>query len=110
MPRARRASEGGSVSEMLIVDTFTRLIFGDKDAYSSRELHIIQALRTVDPNVAFDSHDDMGEYLRALGVQEMIQLVARVREQLAEGLHNLQDAARGAVDAASHTPVNRRAH
>jgi hypothetical protein len=52
----------------------------------------------------------MGEYLRALGVQEMIQLVARVRVQLAEGLHNLQDAGRVVVDTASHVAVNRRTH
>ena len=110
MQRANRASEGGSISEMAIVDTFTKLIFGEEETYSSKELHIIQAFRTVDPNVAFDSHTDMGEYLRALGVQEMIQLVARVRVQLAEGLHNLQDAGRAVVDTASHVAVNRRTH
>lgn len=76
-------SEAAPVSEMTIVDTFTKLIFGEDSRYTAKELRIIQALRMVDTNVLFDSHRDMGEYLRALGVQEMIQLVTRVQRQLA---------------------------
>jgi len=78
--------EGGPVSEMAIVDTFTKLIFGEESEYSGRELMIIQAFRRVDVNVGQDSHHEMGGYLRALGVREMIKLVSRVREQLANGL------------------------
>ena len=33
----------------------------------------------VDHSVALDSRRDMGDYLRALGVREMIQLVTRVQ-------------------------------
>ncbi|MEP0203780.1 MAG: hypothetical protein ABJ084_05890 [Halioglobus sp.] len=71
------------VSEMAIVDTFTKLIFGESAQYSSQELLIIQALRLADANVALDSHGDMGGYLRALGVAEMIHLVSDVQQQLA---------------------------
>ena len=78
--------EGGAVSEMAIVDTFTKLIFGEDDEFSSRELLIIQAMRAVDNNVTLDDHRAMGEYLSALGVQEMIQLVSRVRQRLADGV------------------------
>lgn len=74
------------VSEMVIVDTFTKLIFGEESGYNDRELQIIQALRVVDENVAVDRYRDMGNYLRALGVQEMIGLVARVRASLARGV------------------------
>jgi len=74
------------ISEMAIVDTITKLIFGEEDDYDSRELTIIQALRSVDANVLLDSHRDMGGYLRALGVAEMIQLVTRVRERCRVGI------------------------
>lgn len=73
------------VGEMAIVDTFTKLIFGEESEYSDCELRIIQALRVVDDNIAVDRYRDMGGYLRALGVQEMIGLVARVRATLAKG-------------------------
>jgi hypothetical protein len=81
---------GEPVSEMAIVDTFTRLIFGAQDGFSSSEKLIIQALRVVDASVALDDYGDMGEYLRALGVAEMIELVTRVQANLAG---TLQDAA-----------------
>ena len=85
MKRSRGIRDGGPVSEMAIVDTFTKLIFGEDSRYSAGELRIIQALRMVDTNVVFDSHRDLGAYLRALGVQEMIKLVTRVQRQLASG-------------------------
>jgi hypothetical protein len=93
----------GAISEMMIVDTFTKLIFGEQGAYSDLELGIIQAFRAVDTNVALDSHEQMGEYLRALGVEEMIRLVSQVREQLGAGLHP-------PADTANHLARNRRAH
>ena len=74
------------VSEMLIVDTFTKLIFGEGSQYTDGELAIIQALRQVDANVALDSHLDMGVYLRALGVREMIILVGQVRSFMADDM------------------------
>lgn len=74
------------VSEMLIVDTFTKLIFGEGSQYTDSELAIIQALRQVDANVALDSHLDMGVYLRALGVREMIILVGQVRSFMADDM------------------------
>ena len=73
----------GPVTEMAIVNTFTKLIFGD-EANSPRELSIIQAFRSVDANVLRDSHAELGEYLRNLGVREMIQLVSRLRQHMKE--------------------------
>lgn len=71
------------VTEMAVVDTFTKLIFGDED-YSEREIAIIEAFRLVNPDVFRDNYREMGEYLRSLGVREMIQLVSRVRQRMGE--------------------------
>lgn len=68
---------------MAIVDTFTKLIFGD-ERYSDRESIIIEALLSVHADVLRDSYVEMGEYLRGLGVREMIQLVSRVQEHIAD--------------------------
>lgn len=72
----------GQFSEMAIVDTFTRLIFREEADFSPRDRVVIEAFRSVDPNVFMDSYADMGDYLRNLGVSEMIHLVARIREDI----------------------------
>ncbi len=79
MKRKIEIGEAYEVSEMTIVDTFTKLIFGQESEYSDSDLQIIQTLRHVDDHVSVDSHRDMGVYLRALGVREMIVLVSQVR-------------------------------
>ena len=84
MQQAHKLIGVSPVGEMAIVDTFTKLIFGEPENYSREELLIIQALRMVDTTVLFDSHRDMGEYLRALGVGEMVQLVSRVQRHMRE--------------------------
>ena len=111
MQHAHSASAGGSVSEMAIVDTFTKLVFGEEDDYSARELLIIKAFRSIDANVFTDTHHHMGEYLRALGVREMIQLVSQVQVELLSGVDSVNSKAnlvRGASDP--HSVMNRRAH
>jgi hypothetical protein len=111
MQRAHSSSEGGPVSEMAIVDTFTKLIFGEENDYSARELLIIRAFRAVDTNVLADTHRAMGEYLRAQGVREMIQLVSQVRMQLLSGVDTLNGKANLVLGASDHHQVmNRRAH
>ena len=102
MKRAVQGGESGAVTDMSIVDTFTKLIFGEAEAYSNQELLIIQALRAVDANVALDSHRDMGVYLRALGVREMIALVGQVQAQLAQGATVLSSAVSLPSEASSH--------
>ncbi len=108
MKNAHKVSDVSAVSEMAIVDTFTKLIFGEVDHYSTQELLIIQALRMVDTNVLFDSHRDMGQYLRALGVGEMVQLVSRVQTQLREQLPAILDS--NGVESGRNSALNRRAH
>lgn len=94
--------EGGPFSEMVIVDTFTKLIFGEEE-YGADEKTIIDALRAVDANVTRDGYREMGEYLRALGVIEMVQLVSRVQAQLACDVHTDTAAPR-------HRTPDRRLH
>ncbi len=93
----------GPVSEMAIVDTFTKLIFAGEEELSSSEELIIQAFRMVDASVALDTHQEMGQYLRALGVREMIQLVTRVQVCLLEGLQAIARVGKASV-------LDRRAH
>jgi len=108
MKRAHAGRDGSQTSEMAIVDTFTKLIFGEDRRYSNRELMIIQAFRMVDTNVVFDSHRDMGAYLRALGVDEMIQLVTRVQRQLAAGMPSVADGR--TTPEQNGNALSRRAH
>ena len=96
------ANRSDDVSEMAIVDTFTKLIFGDDNQYDAHQLAIIQALRDVDANVALDSHGEMGAYLRALGVREMIGLVSRVRGALASGISLPTGSTGGTVTSHPH--------
>jgi hypothetical protein len=101
----------GPVTEMAIVNTFTKLIFGD-EANSPRELSIIQAFRSVDANVLRDSHAELGEYLRNLGVREMIQLVSRLRQHMKETAENSVTANGQAAPSANigRCGQNRGAH
>ena len=103
MKRASDCKTTEPVSEMAIVDTFTKLIFGEEDTFNSSEELIIQAFRLVDHSVVLDSHKDMGVYLRALGVSEMIQLVMRVQACLADGMQAI-------VRIRKETVLDRRAH
>ncbi|NND66752.1 MAG: hypothetical protein HKN19_04110 [Halioglobus sp.] len=75
---------GVVVTEMTIVDTFTKLIFAVDDEFSAIELAVMDAFRAVEANVYRDTTAEMGEYLRNLGVREMIQLVALVERQMRE--------------------------
>jgi len=93
----------GQAGEMAIVDTFTKLIFEEEGALTSGEELIIEAFRLVDHSVALDSYRDMGIYLRALGVAEMIQLVSQVQICLVDG-------AQAVAGARRETVLDRRAH
>lgn len=66
------------LSEMEIVDTFTQLIFGEGEGLTESQCSIVELLRTVEVDVMLDNTREMGVYLRALGVDEMIKLVRLV--------------------------------
>jgi len=73
------------VSELEIVDICTKLIFGIDEKLSLHEQLIITALRLSDENFAGDDAVEMGKYLRALGVKEMIKLVAAAKQHIDAG-------------------------
>ncbi len=76
------AGGGSHGVEMDIVDTFTRLIFADEDGFGQREHAIVEALRCCEPQLDAGDTSQMGEFLRALGVTEMIALVSRVHNRM----------------------------
>ncbi|NQX88783.1 MAG: hypothetical protein HRT77_08960 [Halioglobus sp.] len=76
-----RSDQIGPVTEMAIVNAFTKLIFVDEH-YSEEEVVIVDALRAVSADALRESYEQIGEYLRRLGVREMIQLVALVKEHI----------------------------
>jgi hypothetical protein len=88
-------NEANPMSEMAIVNTFTKLIFGEV-IFTERELSIIDGFRAVDADVLRDSHEEMGEYLRSLGVREMIQLVSRLHRHITKP-GETQSSLRGAA-------------
>lgn len=75
----RHAEQTAVPSEMEIVDCFTRLIFSPGDGLSPCEKTIVETLCLVDDNAGYcRGVDEIGAYLRDLGVREMIRLVSRV--------------------------------
>jgi hypothetical protein len=98
------------ISEMAIVDTFTRLIFADDSGFDLREELIIETFRTVDANVLLDSYVEMGEYLRNLGVREMIHLVSRIREQVLDEVDAAMSRLSDAKSMGANTASRRDSH
>ena len=93
MRNAPKEQEDGPVTEMAIVNTFTKLIFGD-EVYSAREISIIEAFQAMELSLSRGDRLEMGEYLRNLGVREMIQLVSGLRQYLS-GCANAPRTGRG---------------
>ncbi|WP_019528382.1 hypothetical protein [Dasania marina] len=72
--------ENGCISEMAIVDMFTRLIFdADTELDESGQL-LLDIVQHREPSLEHASRRDISEYLRAMDVHEMIVVVAQVKE------------------------------
>mgnify|MGYP003677266073 CR=1 FL=1 len=87
------------VTELAIVDLFTKLNIGADAELSQAELQILGALRAVESGLLLQSPNDVGFYLRALCVSDMIALVNRVQEHSASSYRNpaLQGSVTGAL-------------
>jgi hypothetical protein len=96
MRRAFKEKEQGPVTEMAIVNTFTKLIFGD-EAFTRQEQSIIAAFQAMDVAVRGGSRAEMGEYLRNLGVREMIQLVSGLQLYLSSSRNSASQPMRSKV-------------
>jgi hypothetical protein len=83
MRYALEKQKEGPMSEMAIVNTFTKLIFGEDD-FSAREVAIIEALQSMNNGVSCATRKAVGEYLRNLGVREMIDLVSSLQKSLSD--------------------------
>ena len=70
------------VEEMSIVDVFTKLIFDADAALDSSESLILDFLGQVDPGLMGAARRDTSEFLRAMSVDEMISLVAKVKRSM----------------------------
>ncbi len=67
------------INEMLIVDVFTRLIFDAEVILGDTGLIVVELLEQVEGSLAGQPRREVSEYLRALGVDEMIAVVKQVK-------------------------------
>jgi hypothetical protein len=74
------------LDEMSIVDIFTRLIFDAESPLNVEEARIVELLCHVEPGLSGVSRRDLSEYLRSMGVEEMIQVVARLKHFMEQQL------------------------
>ncbi len=73
------AEAQSSISELSIVDTCTRLVFGDGPLLSETDELIVAALERDDQLTGAQS---LGDQIREMGVNEMIALVGRTKRFL----------------------------
>lgn len=89
------------ISEMAIVDTFTKLIFGEDREYTDQEIQIIDAFSLAEFGVPSRDPSVLGAMLRELGVRQMIDLVVRVRDVLSMQASVVPGQTTGSGDSAS---------
>lgn len=68
------------LDEMAIVDVLTRLIFDADAELQDAELLVLELLEQIDDSLLGAARRDISEYLRAMGVDEMIQVVNRIKK------------------------------
>ena len=68
------------LDEMSIVDIFTRLIFDAESSLEGDEAWVVEILCQIEPGLSTANRRDLSEYLRAMGVEEMIQTVGRLKQ------------------------------
>lgn len=67
------------MDEMSIVDVFTKLIFDAQSSLNDNEELVLSLLTHYDETLLNASRRDVSEYLRAMGVDEMIRVVSTVK-------------------------------
>ena len=68
------------IDEMSIVDVLTKLIFNADARLEGDELLVIDLLAQVDTSLKHASRRYVSEYLRSMGVDEMIKAVNRIKQ------------------------------
>ena len=64
------------MDEMSIVDVFTKLIFDAQSSLDDSEELVLSLLTHYDETLLKSTRRDISEYLRAMGVDEMIRVVS----------------------------------
>lgn len=72
----------GILDEMAIVDVLTRLIFDADAELQGSERLLLELLEQVDESLLGAPRRDISEYLRSMGVDEMILLVNRLKQMI----------------------------
>lgn len=67
------------VDEMSIVDTITRLIFDAESELQAFDSRVVASLADLDQSLLNLDRRQISEYLRSMGVDEMISAVNRIR-------------------------------
>lgn len=80
MPLAN--NDKGVINEMSIVDVFTKLIFDAEAVLNDTEAQIVDCLELVEGPQIHSPRREIGEFLRSMGVDEMISLVAKVKSKM----------------------------
>lgn len=78
---ARSKKDQALIDEMSIVDIFTKLIFDAESPLEDSEELIFDLLTHYDEGLLQASRRDISEYLRAMGVDEMIKVVAALKSE-----------------------------
>jgi hypothetical protein len=74
--------DSAMIDEMSIVDVFTKLIFDADSFLNDTEILILESLCDVECSLLNASRRDLSEYLRSMGVDEMISIVGMVKNVL----------------------------
>lgn len=74
--------ETGAMDEMSIVDVFTKLIFDADSVLYEAESQVVEILGQIESSLYEASRRDISEFLRAMGVDEMISIVGQVKRSL----------------------------
>jgi hypothetical protein len=78
---ARSKKDQALMDEMSIVDIFTKLIFDAQSALDDSEVQVLALLTHYDDTLLKASRRDVSEYLRAMGVDEMIKVVSELKSE-----------------------------
>ena len=71
-----------AIDEMTIVDMLTKFIFDSESVLNEVEQVVIDLVVETDPSLTNTSRRHVGEFLRAMDVNEMIRLVTQIKVHL----------------------------
>lgn len=70
------------IDEMSIVDVLTKLIFDAESKLDEIEHLVVELLGQIEPSLVNAHRRDVSEYLRSMGVDEMIKAVGQIKTHM----------------------------